>query len=150
VFISISDLLKRVPCAKADIKGNRNAPHLSGSAKFYPWANGTIVKIELINLPIKPSPFAVHIHEGKACVPDDFSKAGGHLNPEGLSHPAHAGDLPSIFSNNGYGYMIIYTDRFRTRDIIGKPIIIHMDPDDYRTQPAGNSGERIGCGIIKK
>ncbi len=148
MYQSVSDVIRGVPFASAYIRGNKFAPYLNGTMKLYPWANGTIVKLEIINLPDKPTPFAVHIHDGKRCDPDDFSGAGGHYNPTNVEHPAHAGDLPSIFSNDGYSYMVTYTNRFKPKDLLGKPVIIHLDPDDFRTQPSGNAGKRIGCGIF--
>jgi DNA invertase Pin-like site-specific DNA recombinase len=63
-------------------------------------------------------------------------------------HGNHAGDFPVLFSNNGYTYMKFFTDKFKPGDVIGRAVIIHENPDDYRTQPSGNSGKRIACGVI--
>lgn len=149
MYQSISDLLAGRPDASATIKGNRLAPHLSGTVKFYKWAGGTIVKVELVNLPLKATPFGFHVHSGSTCTPSDFSNAGKHYNPTGAPHPAHAGDLPPIFSNNGYGFMVVFTDRFPPGEVIGKTVVIHMNADDFKTQPDGGAGERIGCGVIE-
>lgn len=65
-------------------------------------------------------------------------------------HPYHAGDLPPLFSANGNAVLEVLTDRFNIHQIIGKTIIIHRNPDDFTTQPSGNAGEKIACGVIKK
>lgn len=150
-----------MPFAYANILGNFLAPKLKGRIEFFPWLNGTLLKIEIANMPLnkqgsegKPpiGPFGFHIHEGDSC--DDpnekFQKAKGHYNPTNTIHPFHAGDLPSLLSNDGYVYMSVYTNRFKPDDVVGKTVIIHMNPDDYRTQPAGASGDRIACGVIEK
>ncbi|MGI6226272.1 MAG: superoxide dismutase family protein, partial [Peptococcales bacterium] len=103
------------------------------------------------NNPVGPHGF--HIHENGSCVignPDEpFQGAGGHWNPFNQPHGNHAGDFPVLFSNNGYTYMTFFTNKFRVREIIGKAIIIHQNPDDYRTQPAGGAGKRLACGVIQ-
>ena len=81
---------------------------------------------------------------------DAFELTKGHYNPTNEPHPFHAGDLPSLFSNNGYSYMVVYTNRFKPVDVVGKTVVIHQNPDDYRTQPAGNTGTKIACGEIKR
>lgn len=59
------------------------------------------------------------------------------------------GDLPPLLANRGgYAMMIFYTDRFRPREILGRTLVIHDMPDDFRTQPSGNSGMKIACGLI--
>jgi Cu-Zn family superoxide dismutase len=80
---------------------------------------------------------------------DPFMDAGSHWNPDNQPHGNHAGDFPVLFSNNGQAKMKFFTDRFKVRDVIGKTVIIHQSPDDYRTQPSGNSGKRLACGIIR-
>ena len=160
---SISELIKNKPYAEAVMKGGSLAPHLSGSVEFYPWANGTIVKAEIVNLPESiPAigdnppigPFGFHIHEGSTCGlglnGDPYASAGGHYNPKKQPHPNHAGDLPVLFSNNGYSYMVVFTNRFKPADVVGRTVIIHQNPDDFRSQPSGNSGARIACGVIEK
>ena len=144
---SISALLCSPPAAYAAVNGNKQNPHLSGTVRFYPWSNGSIVRVELVNLPQSSSPFGFHVHEGDSCC-CGYEKTGGHYNPSGAEHPAHAGDMPVLFSNNGYCYTVFYTDRFRPADVIGHTVVIHAMPDDFRTQPSGNSGDKIGCGEI--
>ena len=81
---------------------------------------------------------------------DEFADAKGHYNPENCPHPYHAGDLPPLLENNGYSYMSVFLNKFKVKDIIEKVIIIHDMPDDFTTQPSGNSGTKIACGEIKK
>lgn len=58
------------------------------------------------------------------------------------------GDLPPLIENNGYAYMQVLINKFKIKDILGKVIIIHDSPDDFTTQPSGNSGIKIACGKI--
>ena len=96
--------------------------------------------------------FAMHIHAGGSCAGDGgaFSAAGGHFDPSGCPHPAHAGDLPPLFSNRGYAFSAFYTERFSVQDIIGRTVIVHGRRDDFTSQPAGDAGSRIGCGLIER
>jgi Cu-Zn family superoxide dismutase len=66
-----------------------------------------------------------------------------------LPHGNHAGDFPVLFSNHGVARMCFFTDKFTVQDVLGKMLVIHENPDDYRTQPAGDSGRRLACGEIK-
>ena len=79
---------------------------------------------------------------------DTFADVGKHYNPQNCPHPAHAGDMPPFFSNNGYAVQMFLTDRFTVEEIIGKTIIVHSGPDDFTSQPAGNAGMKIACGEI--
>ena len=135
----------------ADIVGGNGNKDLKGIMLFHPVRNGTLVEVEVYNMPKDNShPYALHIHEGGVCDNDNFSKALGHYNPGNYKHPMHAGDLPPLLSNNGYSYMMVYTDRFTPQEVIGKTVIIHSGSDDFHSQPAGGSGSRIACGVIKQ
>ncbi len=59
------------------------------------------------------------------------------------------GDLPPLFENNGYAYMSVLINKFKIKDIIGRVVIIHDMPDDFNSQPSGNSGKKIACGKIE-
>ncbi len=74
--------------------------------------------------------------------------AGGHWNPTNQPHGNHAGDFPVLFSNDGYTRMLFFTNKFTVPQVVGKSVIIHQNPDDYRTQPSGNSGKKLACGVI--
>lgn len=162
-----SAVLGRPAQAKAQIRGSKEYSKISGRVHFYQTPRGVLVAAEVTGLPGGPqvtgrqavadrckSPvFAFHIHEGSRCAgngADPFADVGTHYNPEGCEHPYHAGDLPPLFGNNGYAFMAVLTDRFTVSEIIGKTVIIHGDPDDFHTQPAGNAGMKIACGEIRR
>ena len=140
------------PDAIAYIKGGWDAPHLSGEVRFYQERNRVLVVANVSGLPQSGGPgfFAFHIHEGEDCSGENFSKTGGHYNPAESTHPAHAGDLPPLMLCNGGAYLSVRTDRFRVRDVIGRTVVIHSSPDDFHSQPAGNAGNKIACGIIRQ
>lgn len=94
--------------------------------------------------------YAFHIHEGLDCGGDQFADSRGHYDPFGTGHPFHAGDLPPLLSSNGRAFLSVITGRFRIPDIIGKTVIIHSAPDDFHTQPSGNAGTKIACGVIRR
>ncbi|MBC7765745.1 MAG: superoxide dismutase family protein [Hyphomonadaceae bacterium] len=148
--------------AIAYLKGSTIMPNIRGKVTFEPWGNGTRVTAEVYGLPPyspasegKPQvgPFGFHMHDMGNCAEGDpnkpFMGAGEHFNPTQQPHGNHAGDFPVLFSNHGFAKMCFYTDKFQPQDIIGKSVMIHQSPDDYRTQPAGDSGKRIACGVIQ-
>ena len=144
------------PAARARIRGDAAHPQLHGVAEFFPCRNGTLVFAEVWGLPYDPARcapniYALHVHAGGGCTgtPDaHFSGAGGHDNPKDCPHPAHAGDLPPLFGNRGYAWQGVYTERFTPAGVVGKTVIVHGQRDDFTTQPAGDAGARIGCGVI--
>ena len=81
---------------------------------------------------------------------NDFfiTHTGSHYNPTNAVHPYHIGDLPPILNSNGYSYMAVYDSFLEIDEILGKSIILHSQRDDFTTQPAGDSGEKIACGVI--
>lgn len=150
------DLLrnKLEPDAYAVISGNEDNNRLNGTVYFYSTPfGGTLVEAEVDGLPVDPgSPvtfYGMHIHENGDCTPP-FDQTGEHYNPSSSMHPYHAGDLPPLLGNYGYAYLVFFTDRFSPGDITGRSIVIHSRPDDFKSQPSGNSGDKIGCGVIKK
>lgn len=148
--------------AKAEVKGGPLAPSIKGVVWFVNVPGGVQVCAEIIGLPpFKPAvnngqpvgPHGFHLHEFGNCEIGDpknpFQAAGGHWNPDNQPHGNHAGDFPVLFSNHGKAMMCFFTDKFKVEDVIGKSVIIHESPDDYRSQPAGNAGRRLACGEIK-
>ena len=143
--------------AKAYIKGGKKYPKIDGIVTFRETKNGIILTAKINNLPqskdkCKGRFFGFHIHEGNSCtgnVNDEFANTKSHLNPSNCPHPYHIGDLPPLIENNGYSYMSVLINKFKIKDIIGKTIVIHDMPDDFTTQPSGNSGTKIACGVIK-
>lgn len=94
--------------------------------------------------------YGFHIHETGSCARPDFSDSGGHYNPGNMEHPMHAGDFPMLLATrSGNAWLSFITSRFTVKDIVGRSVIIHGMRDDYTSQPAGDSGKRIGCGIIR-
>jgi Cu-Zn family superoxide dismutase len=101
-----------------------------------------------------------HIHEVGDCSSGDGMSAKGHFNPFGRPHghpgaaERHAGDLPSLrAAKNGRAKLDVTVDQISLKpgptSIVGRGIIIHADPDDYKTQPTGNAGARLACGVVK-
>lgn len=148
--------------AIAQIRGGPPAPQIIGIVWFMDVPEGIQVCVEINGLPpFQPArdgkaqigPYGFHIHEFGNCemgTPETpFPATGGHWNPTNQPHGNHAGDFPVLFSNHGYAWMCFFTDRFKVSDVIGRSVIIHESPDDYRTQPAGASGRKIACGTIK-
>ncbi len=137
--------------ASAHITGGKEAPKLRGNALFSQKQGYVLAEFHVVGLPSdNPSGFfALHIHEGGSCGGESFSETGSHYNPGNALHPNHAGDLPSLLYCGGEAWLAVETDRFEVRDIIGKTVVIHSGPDDFHTQPAGNAGTKIACGIIR-
>ena len=138
------------PDAEARVCGGPDAPGLSGWVRFYQENGKVLVVAEMTGMPQSSTGFfAFHIHEGDACAGENFSATGGHYNPTAETHPRHAGDLPPLMRCQAGAYLAVRTDRFRVRDVIGRTVVVHADPDDFHSQPAGNAGEKIACGVIR-
>lgn len=150
-----SALLNRgVPQAVAWISGYSGSPQPGGSVKFYDTGyEGVLVEAELFGLPNISKEgasdfYAMHIHQYGDCS-NGFKNTGEHYNPTMQPHPQHAGDMPPLLSNQGYAWTAFYDKRFSIKDIIGKSVVIHSYKDDFTSQPSGNSGIKIGCGVIR-
>ena len=139
-----------------DAKGNK-----VGDAKFKEATGGVAISVKVINL--APGTHAIHVHEAGKCDAPDFKTAGGHFNPAGKHHGkenpqgAHAGDLPNFtvaangkgtFQGTAKGVTLAGTGANSLFHEGGTSIVIHAEPDDYKTDPAGNAGARIACGVI--
>jgi len=143
---------RKCPDAVAQIRGGVEVPKLSGCIRFYQQKGCVLIVAEILGLPRENETgfFGFHIHQGESCSGTDFSGTGSHYNPVDQVHPKHAGDLPPLMCCRGNAYLAVKTDRFTVHDIIGKTVVIHSDPDDFHTQPAGNAGKKIACGVICK
>ena len=84
------------------------------------------------------------------CGGADFSDTGGHYNPDAQEHPRHAGDLPPLLSVGGRAFLAVETGRFTPCEVIGRTVVIHGSADDFHTQPSGNAGKKIACGVIRR
>jgi Cu-Zn family superoxide dismutase len=100
-----------------------------------------------------------HVHEKGDCSSGDGMSAGGHFNPTGQPHGRydgpthHAGDLPSLRADEyGVAHISFETTALRVgsgaNDVVGRALVVHRDADDFTTQPSGNSGPRVACGVI--
>tara|TARA_Y100000758_G_scaffold175159_1_gene124620 strand:- start:225 stop:752 length:528 start_codon:yes stop_codon:yes gene_type:complete len=141
---------------------NISNDEISGKAMFEKTSKG--IRLTLTLAGKKNSTVAAHIHSGNECDRTDGSKALGHWNPTGEDHgywgteKFHSGDLGNIkLNSSGKGELVIVENRNRwsiektgKTSLIGKTIIIHSGYDDGKTQPAGNAGRRVGCGVIAK
>jgi Cu-Zn family superoxide dismutase len=117
--------------------------------------------LNLVNL--SPGTHAIHIHQNAKCDAPDFKSAGGHFNPSGKHHGldnpegAHNGDMPNIEVNAKGKYKGSITNKSVTlaADVAnslysngGTAVVIHAKADDNKSDPAGNAGDRIACGVI--
>jgi Cu-Zn family superoxide dismutase len=121
---------------------------------------GDLVRVVVFVQGLKPGQeHGLHIHEAADCSGDAMG-AKGHFNPHGKPHglpgiaERHAGDIPALKANkagraNIHIDMNIITLTPGPANIIGRAVIVHADPDDYKTQPTGNAGARIACGVIQ-
>lgn len=147
-------LQEREPKATAWIRGNEENPQLSGVVRFFqtPY-EGILVEAEIFGLPnVKVSGssnfYAMHIHEyGNCALP--FDKTGNHYSKDSQEHPQHTGDMVPLLGNQGYAWLAFYNKRITIPEIMGRSVVIHAMPDDFHTQPSGNSGMKIGCGVIR-
>jgi Cu-Zn family superoxide dismutase len=125
-------------------------------------AGGVRVVLDARGLP--PGPKGVHIHTTGKCDAPGFASAGGHFNPDGKKHGllapdgAHAGDLPNItIAADGTGRLESMSERITFGEGAnavlrpeGTALVVHGAADDFKTDPTGNSGARIACGVIRK
>lgn len=153
-FLSV---LRSRPRAAAEISGSESYPDISGVVRFYQVNKGVIVYAEISGLPHSKVScddriFGFHIHEGNSCsgnAEDPFANTMSHYDTGKCEHPHHSGDMPPLFGNDGLAIMMFFTNRFSIEEIIGRTVVIHDMPDDFKTQPSGNSGKKIACGVIK-
>lgn len=148
------------PQATAELKNTRG--ETVGTASL--WEDASGVRIVAQVREFSPGRHGFHIHAVGKCDPPDFTTAGGHYNPEGKKHglksPAgpHAGDLPNLDVGTDRMGRLEYVTRLVTLgpgpaslfDPDGSALVIHANPDDEATDPTGNSGGRIACGVITK
>jgi Cu-Zn family superoxide dismutase len=130
---------------------------VEGKATFTTTDTGTRVRVHLTGL--TPGKHAFHIHEKGDCSAPDAASAGGHFNPSSEPHAAptdahrHTGDLGNLEANKDGVADLDYTDPRASLDgansILGKGVIVHSGPDDFVTQPTGNAGGRVACGVVE-
>lgn len=154
--LNFAALMARRPGAWAEIFGSAQYQEIHGIVRFYQTERGVLTVAEIAGLPNLAGAcaapiFAFHIHEGGICAgnaEDPFADAGTHYNPNACPHPFHAGDMPPLFGADGYAFSAFLSNRFTVGEIVGRTVILHARPDDFTTQPSGNSGEKLACGTI--
>ena len=155
-------------CETFEAQGPRAAAKLEaakgsdiwGTVSFVEIGGGVLVRADVRNL--RPGgEFGFHVHEKGDCSAPDFMSAGGHFNPGGKphAHPSkperHAGDLANLKAdgegNATYAFeTTLLTVAKGPNSVVGRAVVIHANRDDYTSQPAGNSGPRIACGLIRE
>lgn len=141
--------------ARADLAGADGQSR--GTAVLTATISGLMLRVEAQGL--APGEHGIHLHAIGRCDPPDFQTAGPHWNPTAHQHGSdnpqgpHAGDLPNIvIGADGRGSLSAPLAGARLGDLLdsdGAAIVIHANADDYRTDPSGNSGGRIACGVIR-
>jgi superoxide dismutase, Cu-Zn family len=143
--------------AMADLRPGPGS-QVTGTVKFFQHGDRVTVVADVRGLQMN-STHGFHIHEKGDCTPPDFTSAGGHFNPASHPHagPAtperHAGDLGNLETGaNGRAYKRITVDNITlgqgANSVIGKSVVVHAKMDDLKTQPSGDAGGRIACGVI--
>jgi Cu-Zn family superoxide dismutase len=147
------------PAASATLQPKSGSSTV-GTVSFSPHgADRVMVTVDISGL--KPNAeHGFHVHEKGDCSAPDAMSAGGHFNPMGKMHGGmsgehHAGDIPNLKTDaqgrvRGSFEIMGLSASGGPADVIGKAVVVHRDPDDYKGQPAGNSGPRIACGVIQR
>lgn len=151
-------ILTPSPIRAIAIIGPASDSIVTGTATFTQNGDQITLTIDIQNA--TPGIHAVHIHENGDCSSPDGKSAGGHWNPTGVAHGKwgvgefHLGDLGNItVGEDGTGSIKLTTDLWEIGtgsdiDVVGKGIIVHAGADDFTSQPSGNAGARVGCGVI--
>ena len=148
------------PQATAELKNAKG--ETVGTASLWEAASGVRIAAQVRDM--SPGRHGIHIHAVGKCDPPEFTTAGGHYNPEGKKHGlksptgSHAGDLPNLeVASDRTGRLEYVTMRVTLGpgptslfDADGSALVIHAGPDDFETDPTGNSGGRVACGVITK
>jgi Cu-Zn family superoxide dismutase len=154
-FLAATALAQTATATLAPTAGNTAA----GAVTFTQQGDKITVSAKIAGL--APGGHGFHVHEKGDCSAPDAMSAGGHFNPTGMHHghpdsaDHHGGDMPMLQADAS-GNATLTTDLkgltigSGTTDMLGKSVIVHKDADDYKTQPTGNSGARVACGVINK
>lgn len=146
--------------AVARLESDPSGPHVDGTVVFTEREGGGVV-VEANVSGVEPGPHGFHVHEVGECTPPTFESAGGHFAAEGQRHAGptdpghHVGDLGNVeVGPSGNVRYSIRSDDLTLdggdRSVVGRSVVIHAARDDYETQPTGNSGARIACGVIRR
>lgn len=131
---------------------------MMGHVSFVREAGGLRVIADLEGLD-GSGPHGFHVHETGSCEPPGFESAGGHFNPAGAPHacppttPRHAGDLGNVeIGEDGTGHLELTTDQLTLEgedSVVGKAVLVHGHVDDCSSQPSGDAGPRLACGVVE-
>jgi Cu-Zn family superoxide dismutase len=143
--------------ASATLEG-RSGSAVTGVVTFSSRGDKLFVDARVSGL--TPGEHGFHVHEVGDCSAADATSAKGHFNPAGKSHghhggaERHAGDMPNLRADASgsasyAGELSMLSLGGDANGIVGRSVVIHADPDDYKSQPAGNSGKRVACGVIR-
>jgi Cu-Zn family superoxide dismutase len=171
--VALAALLLLPACASKPPTGSGGEPRAGarlrdaagkevGEATLVPAPGG--VKIDLAVKGVKPGTHAFHVHAAGKCEAPDFKSAGPHFNPAGKQHGhanpqgAHAGDLPNVeVGADGSAKLTVVAGGVTLGEGAGSlfppggtSVVLHADPDDGKTDPAGNAGARIACGVVER
>lgn len=141
--------------ATAALSGAEGTSH--GMVTFTQNGDTTTVTADVAGAP--PGLHGFHVHETGECTPPDFTSAGGHFNPTGAIHGAptdaehHAGDLGNVqVAEDGSGRLDLTTNMLSVasgpNSVVGRAVILHEGADDFVTQPTGDAGARLACGVV--
>lgn len=145
------------PAATATLSPTSGS-NAQGTVRFLQLADGSVqVSVDLTGVP--PGVHGFHVHEKGDCG-DNGMAAGGHFNPMAVAHgapnedPHHAGDFGNVTADANGAVHVKFTTRSVTveagaNSAIGHAVILHANPDDLTTQPTGNAGGRIACGVVQ-
>lgn len=146
---------KQISKAVATLKPTANS-QVSGTIAFIKEADGVRVQGTISGL--TPGDHGFHVHQWGDCSATDATSAGGHFNPESQNHAAqhdnvrHVGDLGNVTADASGNATINFLDKKLSFEgvasIIGRGLIVHANPDDFKSQPTGNAGGRVACGVI--
>ncbi|MGV3619298.1 MAG: superoxide dismutase family protein [Archangium sp.] len=144
--------------AKATLEAKSGAS-TTGQVMFAEKNGEVTMQLDVANVP--PGEHAVHLHVNGDCSAADAESAGPHWNPTNEAHgqlehgPAHKGDIGNLkVGNDGKGTLTFTTREWsmgtgKPNDVVGHAVVVHASEDDFRSQPAGNAGGRIACGVIR-
>lgn len=152
--LSLYRMLQRdMPQAVAQISGDSRVAPIQGFVRFFAVPEGgVLIETDISGLPREATAntkqfYGFHIHEFGDCSAG-FTRTGNHYNPTDREHPMHAGDMIPLMSSDGNAWMVFYDRDLEIPQVVGRSVVVHRRPDDFTTQPSGNSGDKIACGVI--